>query len=91
MIEKVVHLKTKQKYAFKTVNKNQISILKKKLKNCQNIIHYYDLIYDRCNYCLITKWAENKAYMIKLAYCILNLLNFRNKITILLLLFKFIK
>jgi len=32
LIEKVVHLKTKQKYAFKTVNKNQISIFKKNLK-----------------------------------------------------------
>jgi hypothetical protein len=66
-LRKYIHIKTKEEFAFKTVEKdhintvkNQVTILKK-LKDCQNIIHFYGITYDGCDkYYLITEWAEKK-------------------------------
>jgi hypothetical protein len=64
-LKKYIHEKTKDKFAFKIVEKehiiqvrNQVTILKK-LEYCQNIIHFFGLTYDRANCYLITEWAEN--------------------------------
>ncbi len=40
---------------------NQVTILKK-LKDCQNIIHFYGLTYDDdgLKFYLVTEWAEHK-------------------------------
>ncbi|RIA99651.1 kinase-like domain-containing protein [Glomus cerebriforme] len=67
-LRKYINVKTREGFAFKSIEKdnrdmikNQVTILKK-LKDCQNIIHFYGFTYDESNmnYYLITEWAENK-------------------------------
>src|SRR5688572_1574838 len=64
-LKKYVHIKTLDEVAFKPVSKenmnevkNQVTILKK-LKDCQNIIHFYGLTSDGGDgYFLVTEWAD---------------------------------
>ncbi|CAB4477510.1 unnamed protein product [Rhizophagus irregularis] len=65
-LRKYIHVKTKEEFAFKTVEKghfnmvkNQVTILKK-LKDCQNIIHFYGITDGSDKYYLVTEWAEHK-------------------------------
>ena len=66
-LRKYVHIKTKEEYAFKTVDKehinqvkikNQVTILRQ-IKDCPNIIRFYGFTDDGHKYYLITEWAEN--------------------------------
>ncbi|GBC03227.1 hypothetical protein RclHR1_05020004 [Rhizophagus clarus] len=66
-LRKYIHVKAKEEFAFKTVEKehfntvkNQVTILKR-LKDCQNIIHFYGITHEMNEkYYLVTEWAENK-------------------------------
>ncbi|CAI2177545.1 3952_t:CDS:10 [Funneliformis geosporum] len=101
-LRKYVYVKTKEDVAFKRVDKgnyntvkNQVTILKK-LKDCQNIIHFYRLTKnDKDDFYLVTEWAEYKnlreyitsngqnievKLRIKFAYDIAKGLNFLNSV-----------
>ncbi|CAI2165932.1 2504_t:CDS:2 [Funneliformis geosporum] len=103
-LRKYVHVKTKEDFAFKRVDKenyntvkNQVTILKK-LKDCQNIIHFYGLTKDdKDDFHSVTEWAENKnlrdyiisygqiiemRLRIRFAYDIAKGLNFLNSVKI---------
>ncbi|RGB42064.1 kinase-like domain-containing protein [Rhizophagus diaphanus] len=64
-LRKYTHVKTKEEFAFKVVDKdydindvkNQVTILMK-LKDCQNIINFYGLTSDGNKIYLVTEWAE---------------------------------
>src|SRR5438034_10693796 len=65
-LRKYIHMKNKDEFAFKAVDKehinevkNQVTILKK-LTDCQNIINFYGLTEndDKSKTYLITEWAE---------------------------------
>jgi serine/threonine protein kinase len=65
-LRKYIHIKTREEYAFKTVEKehivqvkNQVTILKK-IQTCQNVIRFYGYTEgtDQGQYHLITEWAE---------------------------------
>ncbi|RIA88661.1 kinase-like domain-containing protein [Glomus cerebriforme] len=102
-LRKYVHIKTREEYAFKIIEnehinqvKNQVSILKK-IKDCQNIIHFYGLTNDGSKNYIVTEWAENKnlreyikehgsnietRLKIRIAYDIAKGLNFLNSVNI---------
>ncbi|RIA93206.1 kinase-like domain-containing protein [Glomus cerebriforme] len=102
-LRKYIHIKSREEYAFKTVKnehvnqvKNQVTILKK-LKDCQNIIHFYGLTNDGSKTYIVTEWAENKnlreyisergqdieiKLRIRIAYDIAKGLNFLNSVKI---------
>ncbi|PKC68055.1 hypothetical protein RhiirA1_457694 [Rhizophagus irregularis] len=69
-LRKYVHIKTKDKFAFKVVDpshinevKNQVTILMK-LKDCQNIINFYGLTSNGLETYLVTEWAEKETYIV---------------------------
>ncbi|RIA99620.1 kinase-like domain-containing protein, partial [Glomus cerebriforme] len=102
-LRKYVHIKTREEYAFKIIEnehinqvKNQVTILKK-LKDYQNIIHFYGLTNDGSKSYIVTEWAENKnlreyikerganietRLKIRIAYDIAKGLNFLNVVNI---------
>ncbi|CAI2181198.1 9450_t:CDS:2, partial [Funneliformis geosporum] len=66
-LRKYVHVKTKEDFAFKRLDKGNYNTVKnqaiflKKLKDCQNIIHFYGLTKDdKDDFYLVTEWAEYK-------------------------------
>ncbi|RIA78725.1 hypothetical protein C1645_842496 [Glomus cerebriforme] len=102
-LRKYVYIKTGEEYAFKAIDnyqinnvKNHVTILKK-IKDCQNIIHFYGLTSGGSKTYIVTEWAENKnlreyisergsnietRLRIRIAYDIAKGLNFLNSVNV---------